>query len=146
MTTLAKWNPFRELDEMRNYLAPMFTPPRAGDDAFAIREWMPRVDVTEDEKEFLIKADLPEMKPEDVKVTVEDGAVCITGERKLEKEEKTKKYHRVERAYGTFERRFALPEGTTGEKVAAEYRDGVLRVHLPKNGKVAPQPVEVKVP
>lgn len=146
MTTLGKWNPFRELDEMRQYLTPFFTPRRGeGELALTPREWVPRVDVTEDEKEFLVTADLPEMKREEVKVTVEDGTLCIAGERTREKEEKTKKVHRIERAYGIFERRFTLPEGTTAEKVTAEYKDGMLRVHLPKNGTPEPKPLEVKV-
>jgi len=85
------------------------------------------------------------MKKEDVKVTVEDGTLRITGERKFEKEEKGTKYHRVERAYGTFERTFMLPEGTKPEKLTADYKDGVLKVHLPKNEVVKPKPLEVKV-
>ncbi len=101
--------------------------------------------MTEDEKEYLIKAELPEMKKEDVKVTMEDGALRITGERKFEKEENGKKYHRVERAYGTFERTFVLPEGTTPDKLTADYKDGVLKVHLPKTEVAKPKPVEVKV-
>jgi HSP20 family protein len=95
--------------------------------------WAPLVDITEDDKEYLIKVELPEIKKEDVKVTVENGTLTISGERKFEKEEKDKKYHRVERAYGSFVRSFALPEGTDGSKVSADYKDGVLKVHLPKS-------------
>ena len=73
-------------------------------------DWSPQVDITEDDKEYLIKADLPEMKKDDVKVTMENGVLCISGERKTEKEEKTKKYHRVERSFGSFEREFMIPE------------------------------------
>jgi HSP20 family protein len=78
-------------------------------------------------------------------VTVENGTVRITGERKLEKEDKGRKYHRVERAYGAFERTFLLPEDAKGDMVAADYKDGVLKVHVPKNEKATPKAVEVKV-
>jgi HSP20 family protein len=148
MTTLAKWNPFRELETLQNRLTTLFRRPLLpmnGEETFGVTEWMPLVDVTEDEKEFLITAELPEMKKEDVKVTVENGMLRITGERKFEKEEKGKKYHRVERAYGTFERTFLVPEGTTPEKLTAEYKEGVLKVHLPKTEEVKPKPLEVKV-
>ena len=148
MTTLAKWNPFRELETFQNRLTTLFGRPLLrtdGDETFGVTEWAPLVDVTEDEKEYLIEAELPEMKKEEVKVTVEDGTLRIAGERKFEKEEKGKRYHRVERAYGTFERTFALPEGTTADKLTADYKDGVLMVHLPKSEVAKPKPVEVKV-
>ncbi len=148
MTTLAKWNPFRELETFQNRLTPFFSRPlwrTNGDATFDTTEWTPLVDVTEDDKEYLIKAELPEVKKEDVKVTVENGTLHITGERKFEKEEKTKKYHRIERAYGTFERSFVLPEGAKGDAVTADYKDGLLKVHLPKGEEAKPKTLEVKV-
>ena len=116
-----------------------------GEETFPVTEWTPLVDVTEDEKEYVIKTELPEVKKEDVKVTVENGTLRITGERKLEKEEEGKRYHRIERAYGSFERSFMLPEGTQPDKLTADYKDGVLKVHLPKSVEVKPKPLEVKV-
>lgn len=110
-----------------------------------VTEWAPSVDIVEDDKEWLVKADLPEVKKEDVRVTVEDGVLTITGERKFEKEEKDKKYHRIERSYGNFLRSFALPDAADGSKVNAEFKDGVLKVHLPKSEKTKPKTVEVKV-
>jgi HSP20 family protein len=148
MTALAKWNPFRELDEMRRDLGTFFGRTQLrwpGEEAVAVKEWAPLVDVTEDEKEFLIKAELPEVPKEHVKVTVENRTLRITGERKMEKEEKGRKVHRIERAYGLFERAFTLPEGTQEEKVTAEYKDGLLMVHLPKDGATRPAAMEVKV-
>lgn len=148
MTTLAKWNPFREMDTLPNRLTTLFGRPlwrTDGDELIDTTEWTPAVDVTEDDKEFLIKAELPEVKKEDVKVTVENGTLHIAGERKFEKEEKTKRYHRVERAYGKFERAFVLPEGTKADALTADYKDGVLKVHLPKKEEVKPKPLEVKV-
>jgi HSP20 family protein len=143
-----KSNPFRELEEIQSRLSLLFgrTPLRGlSEETMTVSEWTPLVDITEDEKEYLIKAELPEVKKEDVKVTVEDGTLSITGERKFEKEEKGKKYHRVERAYGSFMRSFTLPEGTTGDKVSAEFKDGVLKVHLPKSEEVKPKSIDVKV-
>lgn len=148
MTTLAKWSPFREMDTLQHRLNALFgqTASRSsGDQTFGVAEWTPLVDVSEDEKEYLIKADLPDVKKEDVKVTVEDGTLRITGERKFEKEEQGKKYHRVERAYGSFERSFVFPENANPEKLTAEYKDGVLKVHLPKSEEAKPKAVEVKV-
>ena len=85
------------------------------------------------------------MKKEEVKVSVQDGVLTISGERKYEKEEKGKKYHRVERAYGSFARSFALPDDADAEKVAGEFKDGILKVHVPKSEKAKPKKVEVKV-
>lgn len=148
MNALTKWNPFRELEEMQNRLSSFFgrTPLRGlGEESMTVSEWTPLVDITEDDKEYLIKAELPEVKKEDVKVTVEDGVLTITGERKFEKEEKGKKYHRIERAYGSFMRSFTLPEAAAGDKVSAEFKDGVLKVHLPKSPEAKPKSIDVKV-
>ena len=144
-----RWNPFKELADFERGLDRLFngTPETkgAGDEPIAERMWEPLTDITEDDKEFLIKVELPEMKKEDVKVTVENGALRISGERKAEKEEKTKKYHRIERSYGAFLRAFTLPEGADGAKVNAEYRDGMLAVHLPKTEVAKPKAIDVKV-
>lgn len=148
MSALMKWNPFRELEDMQNRLSSFFgrTPVRGlGEESMTVSEWTPLVDITEDEKEYLIKAELPEVKKEDVKVTVENGVLTITGERKFEKEEKDKKYHRIERAYGSFMRSFTLPDAAPGDKVSAEFKDGVLKVHLPKSAEAKPKAIDVKV-
>ena len=150
MNALTRWDPFKEMEESQNRLARIFglKPARTsnGDkEAMTITEWAPSVDISEDDKEWLVKADLPEVKKEDVKVTVENGVLTITGERKFEKEEKDKKYHRIERSYGNFLRSFTLPDAADGSKVNAEFKDGVLTVHLPKSEKAKPKTVEVKV-
>ena len=108
-------------------------------------DWAPLADITEDDKEYLIKLELPEVKTEDVKVTVENGVLTISGERKFEKEEKNKKYHRVERAYGSFMRRFTLPDDADAEKGKAEFKDGMLTVHVSKSEKAKPKQLEVAV-
>jgi len=106
---------------------------------------MPTVDISESEGEYLIKAELPEVKKEDVKVTVENGVLTLQGERRQEKEEKGKKFHRVERSYGSFIRSFTLPESVDESMVKAEYKDGVLNLHLPKSERVKPKAIDVKV-
>ena len=150
MNAITRWDPFRELDELQNRLSTMFgrAPIRkdgAKDEALTVAEWAPLVDIAEDENEYLIKAELPEVKKEDVKVTVQDNVLTLSGERQYEKEENGKKYHRVERAYGSFARSFTLPEDADGEKVVAEFKHGVLTVHLPKSEKAKPKSIEVKI-
>jgi HSP20 family protein len=108
-------------------------------------EWAPLVDISEDDKEYLVKADLPELKKEEVKLRVENGVLTLSGERKFQKEEKTTKHHRVERAYGSFTRSFSLPDDVEAAKVNAEFKDGVLKVHLPKSANSKPKSIEIKV-
>jgi len=143
------WNPWKDLEEMERRLSTIIRRPQAkadGDkEAMTVAEWSPLVDISEDEKQYVVKAELPEIKNEDVKLTVQDNVLCISGERKYEKEEKGKKYHRMERAYGSFMRSFTLPEDADGSRVAAEYKDGILRVHVPKSEKAKPKSIEVKV-
>jgi HSP20 family protein len=147
---LGRWNPWKELEEMEKRLSTVFGPvPSAarGDkkEAIAVAEWSPLVDITEDDKEYVVKAEIPEMKKDDIKINVHEDVLTISGERKYEKEEKGKKYHRVERAYGSFMRSFTLPEDADGTKISAEYKDGVLKVHLPKSEKAKPKAIEVKI-
>jgi len=150
MNAITRWDPFRELDELQTRLSALFgrAPVRKNgskDEALAVAEWAPVVDIVEDDNEYLIKAELPEVKKEDVKVTVQDDVLTISGERMFEKEEKGRKYHRMERAYGSFARSFTLPEDADGEKVAAEFKDDVLKVHLPKSEQAKPKSIEVKI-
>lgn len=148
MTTLMRWDPFRELEEMSDRLNRMFARPAArtnGKETMIVADWVPTVDVSETDGEYQIKAEIPDVKKEDVKVTLEDGVLTIQGERKQEKEEKGKKYHRIERSYGSFVRSFSLPDLIDEEKVRAEFTDGVLNLHLPKSEKAKPKAIEVKV-
>ena len=150
MNTLIKWNPFKEMEDLQNRLCTLFgrAPVRRGngeEEFITMTEWAPLVDITEDDKEYLLKAELPEVRKDDVKVAVENGVLTISGERKFEKEQKNKKYHRVERDYGSFVQSFTLPEEADADKVNAEFKDGVLKVHLPKSKQVKPKQIEVKV-
>ena len=146
---LVRWDPFRELEEVSDRLNRMFARPAAsqtsGKETMIVADWTPSVDISETEQEYQIKAEIPDVKKEDVKVTVEDGVLTIQGERKHEKEEKGKKYHRIERSYGSFVRTFSLPDVIEEEKVKAEFKDGVLNLHLPKSEKAKPKAIEVKV-
>ena len=116
-----------------------------GSEKLELTDWLPPVDIIEDTKEYTIKAELPGLTKENVKVSVENGVLEITGERKEEKEEKDKKHHRIERCYGSFRRSFTLPEDSSGENVTADFKDGVLKVHLPKDETAKPKSMEVKV-
>jgi HSP20 family protein len=150
--SLVRWDPFRELEEMSTRLNRVFghsPAPRSAEgakDAMSMFDWSPMVDIAETPEEFQIKAELPEVKKEDVKVSVENGILRLEGERKQEKEEKGKRFHRVERSYGSFLRTFSLPESVDDTKVHAEFKDGVLSVRLPKAAaKTKAKAIEVKV-
>ena len=144
---IVKWNPFRELEDIQARLNRVFDVParRPEADGPYFADWAPVVDIQETDKEYLIKAELPDVKREDVKVEVLDGVLSIQGERTREKEEKGKKFHKIERAYGTFVRQFALPTEVDPANVQADYKDGMLNVHLPKTAAAKPKTVEVKV-
>ena len=111
----------------------------------ATGDWAPRVDIAETDKEFSIKAEIPDVKREDVKVSVDNGVLIITGERKQEKEEKNKKYHRVERFYGSFTRSFTLPANIDESKVEASFKDGMLNLSIPKIEETKPKAIDVKI-
>lgn len=153
MNTLTRYNrfgildPFREFEKTENRLAQLLRRSTSDIDAetASFSQWTPSVDIIEDEKEFLVKAELPEIKKEDVKVSVENGMLQISGERNLEKEEKGKKYHRIEREYGSFARSFTLPDGADSSKITADFKDGVLQIHIGKNKTSKPGSVDIKV-
>jgi HSP20 family protein len=147
MSTLLRWNPFKETEDLNNRLLNLFNlaPVQRSNGTNAVANWSPLVDVTEDDKEYHIKAELPEVRKEDVKVIVENGLLTISGERKFEQEQTNKRYCRVERAYGSFTRYFTVPEDADDTQVSAEFKDGVLNVRLAKSEKAKPKSVEVKV-
>jgi len=143
---IVRWDPFRELGDISTRLNALFGQPlgrRLEGDGLA--DWMPAMDVQETDKEYLIKADLPDVKRDDVKVGVEDGVLTVEGERRQEQEEKGKKFHRIERAYGKFVRRLTLPTDVDAQKIAADFKEGVLNVHLPKSANARPRTIDVKV-
>jgi len=145
---LVKWGPFRELEDISTRLNRIFndTPARAPDaENYFFADWAPPVDIEETDKEYLIKAELPGIAKENVKVEMLDGVLTIEGERKTEEVGKGKKLHKVERSYGKFVRQFSLPAEVDAAKIQAEFKEGMLNVHLPKTAAAKPKAIEVKV-
>ncbi len=142
-----KWEPFRDIDDVFDrFLADAVRRlPRQAVAGRPALDWAPLADVSETEGEYLIKAELPEVRREDVKVSVLDGVLTLSGERKQEKVEENEKVHRIERQYGSFARRFALPEDADEESIRAESKDGVILIHIPKHRVAQPQPRQIEV-
>jgi HSP20 family protein len=144
--SLAKWEPLREIEDIfERYTRGLSWPLKRGQELISAGDWSPRVDISENDNEFEIRAEIPDVKKEDVKVTVNKGVVTIQGERRQEKEEKGKKFHRVERHYGNFVRSFTLPDNIDEKKVKASYKDGILNLRIPKTAEAKAKSVEVKV-
>ena len=146
--SLVRWEPFSNVDELFNRMMPAsfgrwprFTLPSNGETA----EWAPSADISETEKEYLIRAELPAVKKEDVKVTIDHNTITIEGERRQEKEDKTEKYHRIESLQGSFLRSFSLPENASTDGIKCESKDGVLTVRIPKIKVEAPKAKQIKV-
>ena len=145
---MTRWDPFREMEALTSRMGGLFPPSmlrQNGEETEMFADWAPAIDVEETDKEYVIKADLPAVKREDVRVAIEDGVLAVEGERRHEKEEKGKKFHRVERSYGKFVRRIAMPTDVDASRVEADFKDGVLNVHLPKSQVAKPRAVDVKV-
>jgi HSP20 family protein len=147
---LARWNPLRELEDFQNRILSAFNPASSrrgsnGQESLTMAEWTPVVDIAENDEHYVITAELPDVKKEDVKVTMQNNILTITGERKFEEEERNKKWHRVERSYGSFARSFALPDDGNAAKVNAEFKDGMLTVRVAKSEVARPKEIEVKV-
>jgi HSP20 family protein len=141
-----RWNPFREMERMQARMHGLFGRGDGGrEEAITTTEWEPLVDISEDDKEYVITAELPELKKEDVRVSVENGVLTLSGERKFEHEEKHKKYHRIERAYGSFTRCFSLPNDADAAKISAEFKDGALKVRLRKSESAKQKAIDIKV-
>ncbi len=149
MRAMTNRDAFRELesmsDRLTNLLAGRSAPGGGRDESIALAAWAPVVDVMETDEEFQIRAELPGVEKKDVKLSVEEGVLTISGYREQEKEEKGKRYHRIERAYGSFARSFTVPDAVDEQKVAAEFKNGVLTVRLPKSEKARPKSIEVTV-
>ena len=146
--TLIRWEPFRELDDIFSRYGPFLgrlAKPARGHGRWRTPSWTPLANISETETEYLIKAELPEVSKEDVKVTVDEDVITISGERRKEAEHKDEKVHRVESFYGSFARSFRLPEDADVAAIQAESRNGVLKVRVPKTPAPKPRTVEVKV-
>jgi len=139
----------RELESMSQRLIGVLRgrgmPGEDREEAMALADWIPMVDVVETEGEFLLHAELPGVDKQDVKLSIEGGVLTLTGQRDQPKEDTHRRYHRVERTYGRFARNYTLPELVDEQKLTAEFRNGVLTVHLPKSDKAKPKSIEVQV-
>ena len=146
--SLIRWDPFVDVDTLFNRMVPanfMNFPRFALEPNGKKAAWAPSADISETDKEYLIRAELPAVKKEDVQVTYEDGMITIKGERKQQKEEKTEKYHRTESFYGSFERSFSLPENVNADAIRCDSKDGVLTVHIPKTEVSKQKPKQITV-
>jgi HSP20 family protein len=141
---VVRWDPFAEMENLLHRSLPRSMRFAAGSDAARL-EWSPSADISETDKEYLIRAELPAVKKEDVKVTVDAGTITIEGERRQKQEDTNEKYHRVESVYGSFMRQFSLPENTDAGTIRCESQDGVLTVHIPKKVQEKAKPIQVKV-
>lgn len=143
---LVRWNPWNEMTRLQRDMNDLFHHRLSGEGEAEIRAgWRPEVDVFEDAERFVLSAELPGLNQDEVDIRVEDKALTLSGERKMEFEEKKENYHRIERTYGRFSRTFSLPETVDSEKILAEYKQGVLRLTIPKKPQVLPKKISIKV-
>lgn len=140
-------DPFRELLELQRGINSLFHDKvaKAPPGEVALSSWTPAADVYEDDEAFTIKLELPEVSRNDVKVNLNENVLLVSGERHLENEEKREGYHRVERSYGQFFRSFSLPPNANADSISADFKEGVLRVRVPKKDEARPRQIDVKV-
>jgi HSP20 family protein len=144
--SLIRWDPFGDVDAMFSRLMPSNFGNWPRSEASGRRaEWAPSADISETEKEYVIRAELPAVKKEDVEVTFDDGIISIKGERKQQEDSQSERFHRVESFYGSFERRFSLPENVNSDGITCESKDGILTVHIPKNETPKQKPKQITV-
>ena len=145
--TVVRWEPLREFstlqNEMNRLFNTVFDAPTPGNGGSTLRRWMPPMDLVETDDHFVLRADLPGLGEDDVKIEFEDGTLTVSGERKAEHESKNEGYYRVERAFGSFSRSLTLPQGIDPEAVTASFDRGVLEVRIPKPEERKPRRIEI---
>ena len=147
---LGNWitvDPLRDLFDLQRNINDLFdaSAGKTSHETSAIGSWTPAVDIYEDENSFRVKVELPEIDRRDVKVSLHENTLSISGERRIENEDKREGYHRVERSYGQFYRSFTLPPNINQEAIAAEFKDGVLRLTIPKKDEAKPKQIDVTI-
>jgi HSP20 family protein len=150
---IVRWEPFRDLAGLQERMNRLFeesvrtrgTASGQEEDWALGGSWAPPVDIFEQDGNIVLKAEIPGIEPKDVELRVENNVLTIKGERKLENEVKRESYHRVERAYGVFTRQFTLPTTVDAENIKAEYKDGMLKVSLPKREEAKPKQISIHV-
>jgi HSP20 family protein len=145
-TSLTRFEPFRGVTTLQDQINRLFTEAfdRSSEEG-NLTSWAPAVDIYETEHELVVKADVPEIKPQDLDIRVENNILTIRGERKFEKQVNEDKYLRVERAYGSFSRSFSLANTVNTEAIKADYKDGVLTLTIPKREEAKPKQIKVQV-
>ena len=147
--TIVRWEPLRELSslqhEMNRLFNTVFEPSAATAGNGGARRWMPAMDLVETEDHFVLRADLPGMSEEDVKIELEDNVLTVAGERRAEHEDQQEGYYRVERAFGSFSRSLTLPKGVDPAAVSAAFDRGVLEIRVPKPEAVKPKRISIAV-
>lgn len=144
--SLIRWEPFTGMDDaFHRLLGPTARFALAENRPGARFEWAPSVDISETSNEFLIRAELPAVRKEDLQITFDDGMLTVSGERRQKVDDKNEKLHRVESLYGKFSRSFTLPESVDVAAIKAESKDGIVTIHVPKTKTGAKKPIEIKV-
>jgi HSP20 family protein len=146
MATIARFDPFRDLAVLQDRVNRLFGDAYGAREEGVLSNWVPAVDIFENEKkELVLKADLPDVKKEDVAVTVENNTLTLSGERKFDTEVKRDHYHRIERSYGNFSRSFSLPATVDSGRIGAEFKNGVLTIRLPFREEAKPRSINIDV-
>jgi HSP20 family protein len=140
---LMRIDPYRELDRFNRALGSAFGLGRADREDESLAAWVPPVDIHEEKDRIVITAELPGFRENEISITTENGMLSVSGERKFEKEENGKNYHRVERSYGRFARSFSLPNNVDREKIQAKFENGLLQVELPKREDAKPRTIKI---
>jgi HSP20 family protein len=146
MKTLTRFEPARGVFTLQDQINRLFNEAfeRSSDEA-SLTTWAPAVDIYETEHELVVKADLPDVRPEELDIRVENNVLTIRGERKFEKQVKEDNYLRVERSYGSFARSFSLASTVNTEGIKADYKNGVLTLSIPKREEAKPKQIKVNV-
>ncbi len=144
---LAPWKPFRELERMRREMDRLWDTfferrPSRGEE---VAEWLPSLDVSETKNDYVVKVELPGLEPKDIDISLTNDVLTIKGEKKQEKEEKEENYHLIERSYGSFTRSVRLPSQVQSDKINATFKNGVLKVTLPKTEEAKKKEIKIKV-
>jgi HSP20 family protein len=143
---VVRWDPFRDLNVLQDRMNRLFEDAGRnwhGDEPSATTSWSPAVDIFETEAEIVVKAELPGMDRKDITLNLEKNVLTLKGERRFQKETKEDNYHRIERSYGGFSRSFSIPATVDDERINAEYKDGVLKIVLPKKEQVKPKQIRI---
>ncbi len=143
---ISRWDPFRDLNVLQDRMNRLFNDAGRGwkgDESVATTTWSPAVDIFETEGEIVVKAELPGVDRKDITLNLENNILTVRGERRFEKETKEENYHRIERAYGGFSRSFSIPATVDEEKIHADYKDGVLKIALPKKEQAKAKQIRI---